>query len=253
MSMWLSVLIRASFLLHYSQTLLVCSRHAETTQTKFAPVAVLFVGSSDVLHDSRDRGFKYPPFVMLHRWRGGVFRGMKMKLYVIKFMDGHSLELYASSAHNAEQMAIGICSRSSGKPQNYVAAQIVSVELRQPSTHSEVVNQNAQHMPGPWRVGQKYPCRIFTDRASVSDRQPVASTCEREDEGTETDQQKIDAAFIVRACNSHDELLEALTNVLCAEFGSIENANYWASKNNQPNQMWKRALSTLAKAQGGDK
>lgn len=52
-----------------------------------------------------------------------------MKKYLVHFKDGSTWDIWASSAHNAEQIAIGTAAHSSGKPCAYWAEQIKSVEL----------------------------------------------------------------------------------------------------------------------------
>lgn len=47
-----------------------------------------------------------------------------MKQYEINFKDGHKLTIWASNPHNAKNIAIGICARSSGKSQDEIASQI---------------------------------------------------------------------------------------------------------------------------------
>ena len=58
--------------------------------------------------------------------------------------------------------------------------------------------------PLPWKLGTRYPCRILG----------VASACEDQDEGTETEGQKQDAAYIVHACNAYPQLVAALSKML---------------------------------------
>ena len=57
--------------------------------------------------------------------------------------------------------------------------------------------------PLPWKLGTRYPCRILG----------VASACEEQDEGTETEGQKQDAAYIVHAANSYPKLVTALQRI----------------------------------------
>ena len=54
-----------------------------------------------------------------------------MKKYQVKFCDGCVTEVWASNAHNAKQIAIGVCCRSSGKLQTEIAEQIISVKLEE--------------------------------------------------------------------------------------------------------------------------
>ena len=54
-----------------------------------------------------------------------------MKKYQVKFNDGCVTEVWASNAHNAKQIVIGVCCRSSGKLQTEIAEQIISVELEE--------------------------------------------------------------------------------------------------------------------------
>ena len=54
-------------------------------------------------------------------------KGAKMQKYIIKWKDGSTWEIWASNAHNAEQIAIGTAAKSSGKPCSYWAEQIETV------------------------------------------------------------------------------------------------------------------------------
>lgn len=62
-----------------------------------------------------------------------------MKKYLVKFTDGHELEVYASSAHNAEQIAIGSAAYTSGRPQAEIAETIREVQLLQAETQKEQI------------------------------------------------------------------------------------------------------------------
>lgn len=53
------------------------------------------------------------------------------------------------------------------------------------------------HTPGPWEIGEGYGCFVIFAPQEIS-IEPIA-----------IDLQKVDAEFIIRACNSHYDLLEA--------------------------------------------
>lgn len=64
---------------------------------------------------------------------------------------------------------------------------------------------NTKHTPGPWKV---------TDRFEISmddgDVQPLVATVNADDASVSPEQAESDAAFIVHACNAHDDLLAAV-------------------------------------------
>ena len=68
------------------------------------------------------------------------------------------------------------------------------------------------HTKGTWETGKKHPCRVIAFNNGISSI--VAMCCDSRDEGTERQEEKDNAQFIVRACNCHDELLEACKQLL---------------------------------------
>lgn len=93
------------------------------------------------------------------------------------------------------------------------------------------------HTPGPWRTGERYPCRIFTDRKSVSERQPIGSTCEAQDEGTETEEQIANARLIAAT----PELLTILQRFYSATYGHTDLI---------PQLDFEQARTAISKSQG---
>ena len=77
----------------------------------------------------------------------------------------------------------------------------------------------SEHTKGPWRTGYRYPCRIISYVGNIP-----ASTCLPEDEGTESDEQKANAARIVACVNACEginpeavpDAMEALRNIAIA-------------------------------------
>lgn len=90
-----------------------------------------------------------------------------------------------------------------------------------------------QHTPTPWRVGAKASQCVYG-----ADESPIFMVDSME-EHTRA-QEKIDAAFIVRAVNSHEELLNALKDVCYA-------VNNWPESKAE---VLKIAQSAIAKAEG---
>jgi hypothetical protein len=81
------------------------------------------------------------------------------------------------------------------------------------------MTQTAQHTPGPWRV-----CTAFVDPEIVSDH-ATPLTIESIVQFKGQQNALANAAFIVRACNSHERLLAALTGAvktLAALYGEAE-------------------------------
>ena len=60
-----------------------------------------------------------------------------------------------------------------------------------------------KHTPTPWRTGDKYPARII---GPANSRIVAQTTIEVDDVASE--REIVDAAFIVRACNAHAELVQ---------------------------------------------
>ena len=69
--------------------------------------------------------------------------------------------------------------------------------------HIEVKGGAMKHTPTPWKQGVNYPERI------IGEHEIVAFVNHPELDGKPNDREQANAEFIVRACNSHDELLEA--------------------------------------------
>lgn len=59
----------------------------------------------------------------------------------------------------------------------------------------------ANHTPLPWRLGTRYPSRVLGGTVVV------AMTCDPQDQGTENEREKADAALIVSAVNQCASLL----------------------------------------------
>lgn len=67
----------------------------------------------------------------------------------------------------------------------------------------------AAHTPTPWRVGKTSPLFVWG-----ADDSKVAETVPEENYGKARSHAAANAAFIVRACNSHDALIAALQLVV---------------------------------------
>lgn len=65
-----------------------------------------------------------------------------------------------------------------------------------------------KHSKLPWMHGTKYPCRVYPVDATAQDM--IIYCTSPDNEGTETAEERANAAFIVRACNAHEELVGAL-------------------------------------------
>lgn len=95
------------------------------------------------------------------------------------------------------------------------------------------------HTPLPWRVCPSFPADIQADGteiASCFEEKHIGQTWTIEGPITVSyGEHKANAAFIVRACNSHYQLVEALENantLLTKAFGDI--VAYWIMANKRP-------------------
>lgn len=77
-----------------------------------------------------------------------------------------------------------------------------------------------KHTPGPWVTDERhnYPCDIYAN--SENGEELIAIACDLDDGGAMTDE--ANARFIVRACNSHEELLAALKRLTAEIAGMID-------------------------------
>lgn len=69
---------------------------------------------------------------------------------------------------------------------------------------------SAKPTPTPWHLGKKHPCRIIGGELQII----IAQTTYHQDEGTETELERANAAFIVEAVNAHDVLISALHSIV---------------------------------------
>lgn len=101
------------------------------------------------------------------------------------------------------------------------------------------------HTETPWRKQQHSPYDSSScDEILGSDGRFVAKVYRLAD-GVPTDEAMANAAFIVRACNAHEDLVGALTLlVACVEAGSMGTA--WRKDNPTRKIVW----AALAKAEG---
>ena len=121
--------------------------------------------------------------------------------------------------------------------------------------------QVAQHTPGPWHYQQNTDA--YTHIVRDSEERYVCG-CSQDSKGNA----KANAAFIVRACNCHEELLQALQELLNRNEIMLgynlrgETETRWTDKQSisRPGEIatWdaltktmQQARSALAKAQGG--
>jgi hypothetical protein len=106
----------------------------------------------------------------------------------------------------------------------------------------------SKHTPGPWSVcnaiGKKSEVGIVADAAPC-----IIAVMGNQGRGAWPQEARANAEFIVRACNSHYELLEALRELVSActrydeqdEHSALLAANYCAAKD--------RAIAVIAKAE----
>jgi len=75
------------------------------------------------------------------------------------------------------------------------------------------MTQTAKHTPGPWVCNNE--CLIYGQVSSDHEPEaPFVADCAREcAAGQYTEQEKANTEFIVRACNAHRDLIEALEYV----------------------------------------
>ena len=106
----------------------------------------------------------------------------------------------------------------------------------------------SKHTPGPWKVIGG-TC-IF---AGADDETRLLAHTEEADEFEVVGfwETRANAAFIVRACNVHDELLEALQAILDDYFAWLE-SDYTPAFTERflESQLYKQVSSALAKARG---
>jgi hypothetical protein len=77
------------------------------------------------------------------------------------------------------------------------------------------------HTSLPWQTGVKHPCRIYANENSGF----VGFTCNPVDEGSETEQEKANAAFIVECVNAHYALVAENERLREALKGLADNIN----------------------------
>jgi len=102
----------------------------------------------------------------------------------------------------------------------------------------------SKHTPTPWEA-RKYTAEGDYAIARVG-YMPIAAMGPEEDRDAE--QVEADAEFIVRAVNSHDDLLEACKEVLRIRDCKLSAANGgWSDAAD----IWAKVDAAIAKAQGG--
>jgi hypothetical protein len=101
----------------------------------------------------------------------------------------------------------------------------------------------AKHTPGPYFAAEDYldveGWGVFSRQFNPHDNDCVHFVCQAANEEN--------AAFIVRACNSHYELLSA-AKTLCLYLEDLEAAGYGRCLDNP---IYNRAQAAIAKAEGG--
>ena len=90
------------------------------------------------------------------------------------------------------------------------------------------MTQIEKHTPGPWVCNDE--CLIYGQVSSDDEPEaPFVADCAREcAAGQYTEQEKANTEFIVRACNSHHDLIDALESQTDAAQAVIDN---WSSGN----------------------
>lgn len=113
-------------------------------------------------------------------------------------------------------------------------------------------NEQLIHTPTPWEIadyGFNDGFIILSPKVSETGLRclrPVADI----DHGSNRDQKRVDSEFIVRACNNHEKLLEALKDILSDHDVRMEQ---YPDRNNQPNRIavMERAREVITKVEGG--
>jgi hypothetical protein len=72
----------------------------------------------------------------------------------------------------------------------------------------------AKHTPTPWRIKYGHPCVILPMNEQNARRAAIAQCALSHGLGDARLEDEANADFIVRACNSHDALVEALSAVV---------------------------------------
>ena len=99
-----------------------------------------------------------------------------------------------------------------------------------------------QHTPGPWTIGRgrRWITSGDVDIARIHDVSKIGEA-----------EAVANAEFIIRACNSHDALLEALENLMEWEGGEPGSYND-LSDQERADEVWQDAFDAIAKAKGGN-
>lgn len=100
----------------------------------------------------------------------------------------------------------------------------------------------SKRTPGPWRVDRNRTIRTVADGSSNL-------VAEVHNCPYDTPTSDANARFIVRACNSHDELVEALAELVRLK----DDDSGWGSTLTVREKAWDAARAALAKARGEEK
>jgi len=113
--------------------------------------------------------------------------------------------------------------------------------------------ENNRHTPIPWYIegesGNPHEAYII-----VGDKQgsTIAWTSNSFDDSSNeeyiSEEDTANAQFIIRACNSHDELLEALENLIGS--GRLPECEVDESAEQRFYEVWQQAEQAIAKAKG---
>jgi len=89
---------------------------------------------------------------------------------------------------------------------------------------------NTKHTPGPWIV--RTSGEVGTADEMLASVYPI--------EATRTEERRANAAFIVRACNSHDDLLAALEKIAAGD-------GYYGAQAREYKEIARSALAKINK------
>ena len=113
---------------------------------------------------------------------------------------------------------------------------------------------DTQHTPGPWTIAgvSVNPHEGHVIESDSADGRTIAWTCNSLDNNGEeyiSQEDIANAEFIVRACNSYDDLLSALMQLMEWEGGEPGSYNN-PDTQDRADEVWQDAFEAIAKAKG---
>jgi len=113
-----------------------------------------------------------------------------------------------------------------------------------------------EHTPLPWSVGGNLPYVVAVTAPEYRGRIPETTICRGQHTGGQNwpyldpMEYRANAAFIVKACNSHYELLEALKDIKVAAYRAISMEVYVDAMHDALDKIFSDAQAAISKAEG---